>query len=158
MTTLKRLPHVRALWATIGSSVVVAGSMLVGCSDSGPKVPVGVTVTGKVLKGGQPLKAEQAPPGEFPGEVIFLPDDPSGARQQEPLKPDGSFREAGDGKGIKPGKYRLAVLHFIRGRGSDGLNGAFSEQNTGITVDIPADKSGGEYALPPIELEDYKPK
>src|SRR5688572_27226256 len=109
-----------------------------GCSGN-PTPPSGVIVTGKVVKAVQPLTAERLPPGEFVAELIFVPMDATGERDQERINPDGTFRETGRGNGIKPGKYRVAVTHFVTGRGSDGLKGAFSEQKSPITVDIPAD-------------------
>jgi hypothetical protein len=132
--------------------------ILAGCSTGAPAPPSGVTVVGKIVKGGQPLQAERLPPGEFIGEVTFVPLATGGSREQEPLKVDGSFQEAGLGKGIAPGKYRVAVLHFIRGRGTDGLAGAFSEQASPITIDVPTDKIGGTFDVQTIELDDFKSK
>src|SRR5262245_25394215 len=124
----------------LGAALVAVA--LVGCSNGNPPAKTGVIVTGKVLKGGQPLTVEKSPPGEPPAEVVFIPLFPGGEREAQWLKPDGSFEEIGQQKGIKPGKYRLAVLHFVKGRGSDGLGGAFSEQASPIEIDVPADKSG----------------
>lgn len=140
------------------SALLFTALMLAGCSGGNPPAKVGVIVKGKVLKGGQPLTVEKTPPGEVPAEVVFMPLFPDGERESQGLKPDGTFEEIGQEKGIKPGKYRLAVLHFVKGRGSDGLNGAFSEQASPIEVEIPADKSGGTFELPTIELDTYKPK
>lgn len=137
-------------------SLVCSLFVFAGCSGN-PSAPAGVIVTGTVVRGGAPLTAERLPPGEWPGEVIFVPLD-GGPEESERLGVDGSFREAGLEKGIKAGKYRLAVLHYVSGRGSDGLNGAFSKANSPITVEIPADKSGGTHDLGKIELNDHLPK
>jgi hypothetical protein len=124
-----------------------------GCTGN-PTPKTGVVVTGKVVKGGMPLAAERLPPGEFPAEIIFVPA-AGGDAERQALLPDGTFKEDGAGKGIAPGKYKLAVLHYPQGRPADGLQGAFSEQNSPINIDIPADKSGGEHDLGTIELNDY---
>jgi len=133
-------------------------SLLVGCSGGNPPAKTGVIVVGKVVKGGQPLTVERTPPGEPPAEVVFVPLFTGGERESQGLKPDGTFEEVGQEKGIKPGKYRLAVFHFVKGRGSDGLEGAFSEQKSPIEIDVPADKAGGKLDLGQIELNDQKPK
>jgi hypothetical protein len=128
---------------------------LVGCSSGNPTPPAGVIVKGKIVQGGMPLKVERLPPGEVPAEVVFVPEG-GGEVERQPLQPDGTFRETGWEKGIKPGKYKLAVYHYVQGRGSDGLSGAFSEKNTPITVDVPESKVGGELDLGTIELNDQK--
>ena len=135
--------------------LIVIAAALAGCGPAGP--PPGVTVTGKVVQAGQPLTAERLPPGEFAAEVIFVPLGTAGG-EREKLSADGSFKEAGAGKGMPPGKYKVAVIHYVQGRGSDGLKGAFSEQSTPITVDIPASQSGGTHDLGTLELNDYSKK
>ena len=82
------------------------------------------------------MTVEKTPPGEPPAEVVFIPLFEGGERESQGLKPDGTFEEVGQEKGIKPGKYRLAVFHFVKGRGTDGLNGAFSEQTSPIEIDV----------------------
>jgi hypothetical protein len=127
-----------------------------GCSgDKNPASPLGVIVTGKVVRNGVPLTVEALPPGEVPAEVIFVPIG-EGSAESEALAADGTFREAGWEKGIKPGKYKLAITHFVQGRESDGLQGAFSAESTPITVEIPSDKVGAEHDLGTIELNDHK--
>ncbi len=129
----------------------LAAAALAGCGVSGP--PQGVTVTGKILNGGAPLATAKLPPGEFIGEVRFIPQG-EGSAEIEPLAADGTFRETGAGRGIPPGKYRLAVFHFIQGRGSDGLEGSFSDEKTPIMIDVPAAKSGGIFDLGTLDLKE----
>jgi hypothetical protein len=71
---------------------------------------------------------------------------------------DGSFRLEGPGRGIKPGRYKLAVYQRDRGPGSDLLAGAFSEKNSPIEVDIPEDRRGRKHDLGVIELDDHAMK
>jgi len=137
--------------------LLIGSALLAGCGDGNPPAPQGVVVTGKVVKGGAPLPQGRLPPGEPGAEVVFVPV-AGGESERQAIGADGTFREIGWEKGIKPGKYRLAVYHYVTGRGSDGLGGAFSEQNSPITVDIPADKSGSTHDLGTIELNDHAKK
>jgi hypothetical protein len=125
-----------------------------GCS-SNPTPPAGATVTGKVVKGGSPLTAERLPPGELPAEVVLVPESSSATAERARLQADGTFTTKGAGRGVLPGKYKLAVYHYIKGRGSDGLGGKFSEKNTPITIEIPESKRNGTHDLGTIELDQY---
>jgi hypothetical protein len=133
-------------------------ALLTGCGSSNPSAPIGVQVTGKILKGGMPLTGDpRLPPEEPPGEVVFVTAGNSD-NEAEPLKADGSFTEKGWEKGIKPGKYKLAVFHFTQGRGSDGLQGFFGNETTPIEIEIPADKVGKSHDIGIIELDTYLQK
>lgn len=126
---------------------------IAGCS--GDATPKGVTVKGKLNRGGQVLKPiGPAAPGASKVEVIFYPSDPNAAFEQGLADLEtGEFTLMGAGRGIKPGAYKVGV--FIRGASfdSDELNGKFNQQNTPITVTIPEDKVGGTYDLPPIDID-----
>jgi hypothetical protein len=126
--------------------------LMIGCNE--PAFEKGVTVKGKIVKGGQVLKPSgpQAP-GASKVEVIFYPNDTNMPEEQAILDDQGQFTLVGQGKGIKPGTYKVAV--FVRGAGfdSDELAGAFNKDKTTITKDIPADKVGQELDLGTIDID-----
>lgn len=127
-------------------------AILAGCG--GPNFEKGVTVKGKIVKGGQVLKPSgpQAP-GASKVEVIFYPNDTNLPEEQAILDEQGAFTLLGQGKGIKPGAYKVGV--FVRGAGwdSDELNGQFNKEKTTITKDIPADKVGQVHDLGTIDID-----
>jgi hypothetical protein len=130
----------------------LAIASIVGCSSE--KVEKGVIVKGSVNQGGQVLRpsGSQAP-GASKVEVIFYPNDPNGVAEQGVADPNtGEFSLVGAGRGIRPGTYKVGV--FVRGAGwdSDDLQGKFNQQNTPITVTIPADKVGGTHDLGAIDI------
>ena len=54
---------------------------------------------------------------------------------------DGTFKVGGpDGKGLRPGKYRISVSKGAMGR-PDELEEAFSRDTSPLTVEIPAASS-----------------
>lgn len=126
--------------------------LMMGCS--GPNFEKGVTVKGKIVKSGQILKpAGPAAPGASKVEVIFYPNDTNLPEEQAILDEQGAFKLLGQGKGIKPGTYKVGV--FVRGAGwdSDELGGQFNKEKTTITKDIPADKVGQELDLGTIDID-----
>lgn len=138
-------------------SFVLAGLLFVvamtGCS--GEKVDKGVTVKGKIQKGGQVLKPTgPAAPGASKVEIIFYPSDPNGVAEQAVADPStGDFTLIGAGKGIKPGTYKVGV--FVRGAGfdSDELAGKFNKDQTTISVSIPEDKLGSTHDIGAIDID-----
>jgi hypothetical protein len=139
-----------------GFLFLVAALFLLGCGD-GYKPKDGVTVTGKVVKGGKPLDVPHRDVGLGSVEVLLVPaGNATGATQESSLaKEDGSVRMEGPGRGITPGKYKLAVLQHDKGPGSDMLKGAFSPDKTPITVEIPEARLGKTHDLGVIDL--HKP-
>ena len=130
-----------------------------GC-DGGYSPPDGVIVTGKVVKGGSPLDVPNREVALGVVELVLVPlsvgeDDAALPIESTPVAADGSFRLEGPGNGMKPGRYKLAVYQRDRGYGSDLLAGSFSEQNSPIEVEVPADEIGGKHDLGVIELNDY---
>lgn len=126
-----------------------------GCGG-GYTPDTGVIVTGKIVKGGKPLEVPNRDIGLGNVEVLVVPLDPT-AESAEPFsdlaQEDGSFRILGKGRGVSPGKYRLAVHQQDQGFGSDMLQGAFSETKSPIEIDVPADKVGGTLDLGVIDLD-----
>jgi len=134
-----------------------------GCGGGGYSPEGGVIVTGKVVKSGNPLDVPNREVALGIVELVLLPlgvGEDGGALPVESahVAADGSFRLEGPVKGIKPGRYRVAVYQRDRGPGSDLLAGAFSEQASPIEVDIPVDKRGGKHDLGVIELDDHAKK
>lgn len=126
--------------------------LLAGCggAQTGPK---GVTVTGTIVKDGKPLDVPNREAGLGNVLVSLVPLGPSPKAAEHALAgKDGSFKILGPGRGIPPGKYRLAVQQQDRGPGSDMLKGRFSEKSSPVEVEIPADKLDGAHDLGPIDL------
>jgi hypothetical protein len=69
-----------------------------------------------------------------------------------------SFEIFGLGIGVPPGSYKLAVYHRDKGFDSDALEGAFSEENTPIKVQVPEAKVGGRFDLEVIDLNTFSKK
>lgn len=133
--------------------------LLVGCSGGGnPEVKPGVTVRGKVLKGGEPLKVRNQEIGVGMVEVVLIPASNPANSERTLAKPDGTFEILGPGKGLPPGDYKLAVYQRDQGPGTDLLGGAFSEAKTPITVKLSESNVGGQMNLEVIELDSYAAK
>ena len=132
----------------------LAGS-LTGCGK--PTTLDGVKVQGKIVKGGQPLQVPRRDIGLGMVELELVPavGEPVGV---EPalVKEDGSFSLVGGGRGIRPGKYKLAVYQRDKGPGSDLLGGKFSRENTPVIIDVP-DKPGTTHDLKVIDLDQVGP-
>lgn len=131
---------------------------LAGCGG-GYTPPQGVVVRGTILKGGKPLQVPRQDVGLGSVAVKLVPiGQASGRREIESTLADknGAFELRGAGAGIPPGKYRLAVAQQDQGYGSDLLQGAFSEANSPIEVDIPPDRLGRTHDLGTIDLDQAK--
>jgi len=104
--------------------------LIAGCGRDGK-----LHVTGKVMKGGAPLTV---PEDEYV-RVTFFPVSEGGPPKNTYAASynhkDGTFRAiGGDGQGIPPGKYRVAVEHEKNRR--DLLKGAFDGDRSPFTFDI----------------------
>jgi hypothetical protein len=92
-------------------------------------------ITGKVLRGGAPLTV---PDDEYV-RITFFPvtegGPPKNTYAASYNSKNGTFRAiGGDGQGIPPGKYRVAVEHEKNRR--DLLKGAFDGDRSPFTFDI----------------------
>ncbi len=120
---------------------IVSLCVLAGCGANDGKM----NVTGKVLKGGAPLSV----PEEEYVRVTFFPVTDGGAPPKNTYAASydrgaGTFKAIGaDGKGIPPGKYRVAVEH-LKGRG-DALKGAYDGDRSPLVFDI--DRKTGPLVL-----------
>jgi hypothetical protein len=140
------------------SIVVVVALVLAGCGG-GYTPDEGVVVEGKILQGGQPLEVPNREVGLGSVEVQLIPTGALAGQvgvETALAEADGSFRVQGAGRGIKPGKYKVVVYQHDQGMNSDKLQGAFSDQNSPIEVDIAEDNVGDAQDLGVIELNDHK--
>lgn len=90
-------------------------------------------------------------------EVQFYPTidvNDSGMEATE-VDTEGNFQLLGPGRGIPPGKYKVAIFHDQTGYGEDVLQGVFSEENTPIEITILEQSVGSVFKLGDIELSDY---
>lgn len=120
-------------------------SLLAGCGEQSPP---GTIVTGKIYKGGAPLKVKGTEFGEKLVELISVDD--SNNRGGCMIADDGSFMMEGQGAGVKPGKYKIAVTVSAELGGADELKGKFSEKNTPIVREI---NNSGNQDLGIIDLD-----
>jgi len=111
-----------------GSVLVLIALFLSGCGDGRIKA------RGRIVKNGAPFQL-----GEGEGlRIVFAPVEASGATYESYVavfNKDGSFQVMGrDGKGLPPGKYRVALEHLKKKQ--DLLKGAFDGQNTPIVREV----------------------
>jgi hypothetical protein len=138
----------RAVGLVLG---LVGGLLLAGCAPQDHKV----VVKGRVTKGGQPLTVKDTVLGRVVVKFVPLgePDPKKTIGPQTALvnQQDGTFEVKGDdGKGIPPGKYRIAVYQYDP-MPTDKLNGQFSEKTSHIErevtgsqeIDLDVGKPGG---------------
>lgn len=128
---------------------------LAGC-NAGYQPKQGVVVTGRLLKGGKPLEVPRQDVGFGNVELRLVPT--VGGAVSSSVGKDGSFKIVGAGAGIAPGSYRVAVTQQDHGWNSDALQGAFSDNDSPITVEVPQDKLGRTFDLGVLELDNYKKK
>jgi hypothetical protein len=118
---------------------VVLALVVVGCGSDKLKTK------GRLLKDGSPLTLGE----DELVRVIFVQVPEPGKRAEntymaEYHREDGTFTAVGaDGKGLPPGKYRIAVEYTRKKR--DVLKGAFDSGNSPFVYDI--DRSTGELTL-----------
>lgn len=113
--------------------------LVAGCGTP----PKAVLVSGKLLQDGKAFAAptQGLPPGD-PGMrlgfISLAADGKAGERYHAQLVPsDGTFGVKGlAGKGIPPGKYRIAVEKGAFGS-PDELKGAFGPENSPLVVELP---------------------
>jgi hypothetical protein len=108
--------------------------LLSGCGGSGK-----FQARGRVVKGGAPLTL---PEQEYL-RIVFHPVVPEGERARNTYvavykNNDGSFQVVGpDGKGLPPGKYRVAIEHEAKRK--DLLRGALDAENSPFVFDVSRD-------------------
>ena len=125
-----------------------------GCGGGSSEEPL-VIISGTLHQGGQPLPMDRADVGLGSVQLTLTPVGGSGQPDYCNAAEDGTFEFIGAGNGVAPGKYRLEVVHNKSGPGADELKGAFAEDKSPITIDVPADKAGEEHNVGTIELNDH---
>jgi len=140
-------------------AAVIVSFALVGC---GPKAEPKVRVSGRLLDNGQPFTADSAklklpkgtslPPGVQPLQVMFIPVETGETYIATVTDASaGKFELTGsDGKGVKPGKYKVSVQVNTGPGTPDALGGKFSPEKTTITREV---REGEELV---IDLAQFK--
>lgn len=131
-------------------AVIAVAFGVVGC-DKGYSPDAGVIVKGKIVKGGNALVVEGREVGIGKVEVKLVAVDAGLESASDNAKEDGTFNIVFAGKGVKPGKYKLAVTQISKM--VDVLNGAFNDQATTINVEVPANMVGKTLDLGTIDLD-----
>jgi hypothetical protein len=112
---------------------------LSGCS-SAPQEKVSA-VRGRLTNAGTPLQVAGKEAGVGRIEINFhlLNGDGVASEAFESASPDeqGNYKLRGrDGRGIKPGKYRIAIRQWDPYPGTDKLGGKFSFENSKIVREV----------------------
>jgi len=116
---------------TIHVLVALSVLFLAGCRGDGR-----LNVKGRIVKGGAPYTVSE----DDTVRVTFFPVTPDGSPPKntyiaafDPTK--GTFRAVGpDGKGVPPGKYRIAVEH--QGKRREGPKVAFDGDRSPFVFDV----------------------
>ena len=132
-------------------------AFLLGCG--GYKPATGVIVKGKVTKGGAPITVPNMASGTGIVRVELFPVHADAQDQREATGTlsgsDGSFEIAGAGKGVTPGKYKLAIF-ADPGDGVDQLGEKFTGINSPIEVEVAEKNLGGIQDLGTLEVDSFK--
>jgi hypothetical protein len=140
------------------SAAIVGGllvTLMVGCGGYNPEA--GVTVTGKVVKGGQPLVVPSVDSGG--GIQIQLcprtarPDGSPGDAAGGEYNADGTVKFLYAGRGVSPGKYLLTVELNDGTNDQDVFQGKYSLDQSKFEVTVPENKVGGTYDFGTIDLD-----
>ena len=140
-----------------GSAIAFLAVLVAGCGGTDDRVKV----QGKLLDNGKafsldasklklPPGATGLPPGTKPIQIIFVPAEGGDTSSAIVSETDWTFTVSGpDGKGIKPGKYKIAVTGGAGGGSPDYFGGKFSLDRTPIVRDVKAGEA--------IEIDVAKP-
>ncbi|HSQ56658.1 MAG TPA: hypothetical protein VLM40_13025 [Gemmata sp.] len=137
--------------------LTVSLALAAGCGSSKDKTAEGRTKPkGRILENGLPVKVDTSklPPGDPGLQVTFIKIGGVDAGEETDAQitdaGTGTFELFGaDGKGIPPGKYRVAVVLAPVGS-ADALKGKYSRDNSKIEVEV---KEGEDLV---IDLASYK--
>jgi hypothetical protein len=129
--------------------LLVLGLATVATAGCGSGDEGRVTVKGKLLQNGEPyifdeskVKLPKGATGRPPGsigtvlQVIFIPEE-GGVNMPAVTTDKGTFDVVGtDGRGIKPGKYKIAITARYSLDGPDAFNGKFTPERTQIRREV----------------------
>lgn len=145
----------RYVWLSL---LVIATTLQLGC---GPAKDSGATVKGKLTLGGQQFTGDvsaDAPPGTIAYSISLFPAETGGVEHPGVIEEGVVLftSESSDPPGIPPGKYKLVMSYFPSGDWEqDDFNGALSEENSPIEIDVPASAKGGEHDFGTIDLDQH---
>ena len=138
-------------------AALIGVSFLLGCG--GYKAAKGVVVKGKVTKGGAPITVPNMDSGTGTVKIDLFPVHANAQDEREGAGTlsgsDGNFTISGAGKGVKPGKYKLAIFADT-GDGLNQLGDRFTGSNSPIEFDISEKNLGGTQDLGTLEVDSFK--
>lgn len=158
----RRFSRIDARWCAIWLGLAFA--TCAGCAAQ-PAAPPGVRVTGVLMRAGKPFVLPGRDVGLGDVEVHLVPlglvDAAVGAEtglQAESGLADGNgrFEIKGAGRGVPPGRYRVAVFARDRGFQSDALGGAFSPARTPLEIVLPEHLLDGVFDMGTVDLSTAK--
>lgn len=129
--------------------------MTTGCGPKEEYGTKGVILRGRIVRDAEPLPLDRPDVGLGVVDLILVHENQNQPIDYASAGADGKFEFLGDGQGVQPGNYRLAVRHFKTGPGNDELGGKLNAANAKIPVNIPQDKVGKAFDMSDIELNDY---
>jgi hypothetical protein len=137
--------------------ILVGAALILGCG--GYKPATGVVVKGKVTKGGAPITVPNMDSGTGTVKIDLFPVHADVQDPRESMgtlgKADGSFEISGAGKGVVPGKYKLAIF-ADPGDGVNQVGDKFTGSNSPIEVDVSDKNLGGTQDLGTLEVDSFK--
>lgn len=132
---------------------LLALGLVAGCGESFTP-DTGVTVTGKVVQGGQPIAITGGIPGYGYVEVQMINAATATQAGSAQCDASGNFEITGAGAGIPPGKYKVAI-RALKDPGTDLLGGKMNDTTTKLEVEVPQSKAGSKHDLGTIEVNDH---
>ncbi|MGI8982656.1 MAG: hypothetical protein ACR2FY_25770 [Pirellulaceae bacterium] len=136
---------------------LIGVAFLLGCG--GYKAPSGVVVKGKVTKGGAPITVPNMDSGTGTVKIELFPVHADAQDSRDSVgttsKSDGSFEITGAGKGVTPGKYKLAIF-ADPGDGVNQLGDKFTGSDSPIEVEVADKNLGGTQDLGSLEVDSFK--
>ena len=152
----RRVPTTSGSWTLGAVGLILCGLWAAGCGAKVPDEGPVVVVRGRLTNAGQPLTVRGRDIGLGFVEVRFCKYRGEG----NPIAPNDTFLTQADasgnfqvlgrfGRGIPPGKYRIAVRQWDPYPQSDTLGGKFDEQHSPILREV----AGKE----PLEIDLSKP-
>lgn len=133
----------KSVWTTaLATAAFAVALLLTGCGSRGGVAEGRTKPIGRLLDGGLPIKVktENMPPGDPGMQITFIRLGGVTAGEETAAQilnaAEASFELVGaDGKGIEPGKYRVAVSIGPFGS-ADQLGGKYTREKSPIEVEV----------------------